>query len=306
LETVEPGELLVVGVPEADAAWLSAAKAALADPTGLVDANDLGTAAYEDASAFDAAGSAAVVAGDLTTHVGATGAGVHGAGATGAALLATATQDAARAALGLAAVAVPPIRIYHPHLTFTATDVIETGTGATTVNGLFDLRSGVTAGSRVRWRPASDSISATNFCTTFANWTRRVQFSGQIKFVLLPALMTNYYIFGKTPSAGFGKVAAGDYVGVTLIAESMTEGFVCKSGVVVSVPFTPVVRDGSTGLHFSIISENGTVQFYVNGALAGSTADGPINANASGTINIELDSGAASSIMQCVTQSEGW
>jgi hypothetical protein len=216
------------------------------------------------------------------------------------------TQDAARAALGLAAVAVPPIRIYHPHLTFTATDVVETGTGATTVNGLFDLRSGATAGSRVRWRPTSDSISVTNFCTTFANWTRRVQFSGQIKFVLLPALMTNYYIFGKTPSAGFGKVAAGDYVGVTLIAESMTEGFVCKSGVVVSVPFTPVVRDGSAGLHFSIISENGTVQFYVNGALAGSTADGPVNANATGTINIELDSGAANSIMQCVTYSDGW
>jgi hypothetical protein len=59
LETVEPGELLVVGVPEADAAWLATAQATLADPAALVDANDLGTAAYEDATAFDTVGSAA-------------------------------------------------------------------------------------------------------------------------------------------------------------------------------------------------------------------------------------------------------
>lgn len=47
----------------------------------------------------EVAGSADAVQSNLTTHVGATGAGVHGAGATGAAVLATATPPAALAVL---------------------------------------------------------------------------------------------------------------------------------------------------------------------------------------------------------------
>lgn len=63
----------------------------------------------------------AAASSDLTAHTSATGAGVHGAGATGAALLATATQDAARSAIG-AAVGEPSINSIDANYTLAMTD----------------------------------------------------------------------------------------------------------------------------------------------------------------------------------------
>ncbi len=50
---------MLVGVTVDEAAWLTAGLAAVPDPTDLVDANDLGTAAYAATGDFDAAGAAA-------------------------------------------------------------------------------------------------------------------------------------------------------------------------------------------------------------------------------------------------------
>ena len=214
--------------------------------------------------------------------------------------------EAARTKLVLADMHVMPIMRNHTGLTFASTDVVGSAEVFLTSNGLFDLRSGGTANSQVRYRVASDGININNLCHEFANWTRRIVCSGQIKYCQNTTGMTNYFIFGKASAAGFGKIASGDYVGVTFTGNELTEGFVCKSGTLVSVAFTPVARTGDGGLHWQIVSENGTVNFYANGNLVGTTAAGPVNNNAGGTYNIELISTTTASIMQCITQSEGW
>jgi hypothetical protein len=216
------------------------------------------------------------------------------------------TVDGARANLGFSSQFIMPVFRSHSTMTFSTTDVVGTGSATTPLNGMFDLRAGATPNSQVRYRVNSDGTSINNRTMGFANWTRRVEISGQINFVLAPIGMTNYFIFGKTAGAGFGKVAAGDYVGVSFVNDSLTEGFVCKAGGVSSVLFTPVARDGSLGLNWLIRSENGTVSFYANGVLVGATTDGPVSTNATGTYNIELESTVANSIMQCFTQSQGY
>lgn len=343
-----------------------------AEQTWLADGaagGALGTAAYEDATAFDAAGAAAarvakagdtmtgalILSGapavdlqaatkkyvddnagggdvdDLTTATGtatqmvrvAAAGGLEyrspanvlsdiGAEASGTAaalvddLSGVTDVGAARTKLVLADMHVMPILRNHTGLTFASTDVVGSAEVYLISNGLFDLRSGGTANSQVRYRVASDGININNLCHEFANWTRRIVCSGQIKYCQNTTGMTGYFIFGKASAAGFGKIASGDYVGVTFTGNELTEGFVCKSGTVVSVAFTPVARTGDGGLHWQIISENGTVNFYANGNLVGTTAAGPVNNNAGGTYNIELISTTTASIMQCITQSEGW
>lgn len=60
----------VSGLSDTDQAYIALAQATVPDASKLVDSDNLGTAAAADTTDFDAAGAAAAVAGNLTSHIG--------------------------------------------------------------------------------------------------------------------------------------------------------------------------------------------------------------------------------------------
>lgn len=214
------------------------------------------------------------------------------------------TVDGARANLGLAAVTMPPRRIDHAQFTWSTADVLGTGGWADLVKSVIDIRSGATANSRVRLRPNTDKLAIGNNATGFVNWSKRVVFSIGVIFQTNVATGLFRYLAGKDTTSAYGLAATGNYVGFELGASYRLTGFfVCKAGVVTSIP---VIVDSLAGKMITIVSENGTVNFYVDGVLAASTTNGPTAAG-TGTLNLECENGvtAGNYIVQLWSQSEG-
>jgi len=272
-----------VGLPTADAAWVA---------TGAAG-GPLGTAAYQDTGAFDAAGSAATVQGNLNTHTGMTGTAVHGlgsastltAGATGSSLVQAATVDAAREVIGLAAVSLPPRDLEHVFLTDWATEnIVGTGAGLVVSASRFSLDSGANAGSTVGLK--GGNFAALGYNNNFASWNRKIEFWGRINMVNTDAAGKIRLMFGKE-SATFGAVASGNYVGLEVVGANITSGLVCIANSLTTVALTSTSI--SSGGNFYIVSQNGAVSWYINGVLIGSSAAGPTATDRTGAIILEIE-----------------
>jgi hypothetical protein len=265
------------------------------------------------------AGAAAAVAGDLTTHEGLTGTAVHGLGTiatqaadnvaiTGGAIsgitdLAIAdggtgasTVDGARANLGFAAVALPAIELNHAMMTFANTDVVGDFAGET-VRGIHIRARTMAENSRGRYAGSYQQPVITNGTTRFANWTRKVEFYCHIRSIEATGPV-NFarMIYGKGVAAGFGLVASGDWIGFGINGTSLVEGYVCKAGVVTTVALTSVIYSTSVGLSVFIESQNGTVNWYANGVLVGTSSAGPVASNTTGVVGLEVESSGAGSL----------
>lgn len=288
---VQDGTLVIV--PD-DA--LSAANN-LSDVADVATARDnlqLGTAAVADTVDFDAAGAAAAVAGNLTDHKNATGTAVHGlgsaslltAGTTGAAILEAATVDDARAELGLAALALPPRMIDHFTLAFESADVVGSGS-ASNIGGSVRVTTGATANSGIRRRHSSDTARI-GYAGGFLNWQKLNVFSFAPIVEATNAEGVFYIFYGKAQTAALGAAATGNYVGVKIENSTMTALYACNNGTLATI----AVFESVTASQFTIISENGAVDFYKNGVLIGSTSGGPVAANPTGSIHYEITNGA--------------
>jgi hypothetical protein len=282
LAAIEPSELEVVGVPEADAAFLSS----------LADAGALGSAAYEAAGAFDAAGSAAAVQGNLDTHTGATGAGVHGAGATGAALLATATQDAARGELGFAPVAMPPIETNLTAIAYIATDVLGSGIGAGVGLHFLSQMTGTTANSRHRWRQNVSRLSI-----GYASY--RMDFDRPHRFVIAwrVASLTadgEWRVFvNKVFGDDFGETDNGKWIGIRCGAGGQpTHGIYRADASGIKAVSITAPAYGLNENHIIIeIDGSGGIKWIHNNLLLATVADGPTGQD-SGCMSFEVENKA--------------
>jgi hypothetical protein len=216
------------------------------------------------------------------------------------------TVDGARAALSFPAVTNLPRRVDWATKTFTTTDVVGTGSASTTLGGLFDLRTGATPGSRVRYCINSDGIPLTNSVINFANWTKRIVISCQLKYSTMTIGHTFRLLVGKRPLEAYGLATNGDYVGFTQVDNTTAQGFVCVGGTVTTVALTPANYSFTTGLNMVIIADNGNVSWWVGGVLLGQTASGPTTESGLGTVNLELESTTANEILQMTVESEAY
>jgi hypothetical protein len=215
------------------------------------------------------------------------------------------TVDGARANLGLAAVALPPRHIDHAQLTFSATDIAGSGAAQTVMGCYFNLTTGATANSTVRHRVNDNGLVLNWGGGVFATWARKLEIVAHIRLVNENAEGVLRLIYGKPTTQAFGLAAANNYAGVTIENASITGGFVCKAGVVTPVAFTPVSISGAAGGVVFISSLNGTISWYINGILAGTTTAGPTVADA-GTINYEIQNGATAAIYRANIVSQSW
>lgn len=275
------------------------------DASGNAKASGYGASSFEVAGAAAAAQAYAIQRGNHTgTQALST---LSDIGATGTSLAQSATQDAARAVLNFAAVTTPARELDHAQLTFTATDVVGTGAAQTVVGCYFNLTTGATANSTVRHRINDNGIGLNRHAGVFADWSRRLEISTQIRLVNENAEGVLRLIYGKTTTQAFGLAANGNYIGVQIENASVVSGFVCKAGTVTTVPFTPVSISGVAGGLVFMTSLNGTVTWYINGTVAGTTALGPVT-NDAGSINFELLNGATAAVYRAtiVSGSKGY
>jgi hypothetical protein len=201
-----------------------------------------------------------------------------------------------------------PHLLTHSHLTWTAADV-SGGSASLLRAGVFDMRSGAGANGTARYTVADDRISiGRTYASGFATWTRRVEILTHITSIIVNTQGVFRGVFGKLNTAGMGLVTSGDYIGWTVENDTLTTGFVCKANTVTSVALTPVQVNADYGLSIYVTSHNGTVRWYGNGVLVGTTAAGPIRTNQGGSLNYEINNGAtaANYIVQFWSQSAGY
>ena len=100
-------------------------------------------------------------------------------------------------------------------------------------------------------------------------------------------------IFGKRLADAFGLPINRYYVAVGIVNRIITNGYVCNNGAVVTVPLTATTISGINGASILIESNNGTVRWFANGTLVGTSAGGP-TVNALGVPAYELSSNGTS------------
>jgi hypothetical protein len=252
----------------------------------------LGSAAYEDVVdlPFDDEGAAADAQAYAIQRANHTGAQllstISDVTATGSSLAKAASVDAARGVLVFPAVAMPPRQVDHSQFTWTAANV--NGASFNTVNAFLDMRTNAVASSSSRIIPNSDNLIL-NRSTQTIDFARKIEFYGFARVTISNAEGVFRALFCKASGAAFGLDTAGYYIGFEVQDQTPTLGIVCVNGTVVTTPLTGVPSSGSFSWY--IVSENGSVQWYFDGVLAGSTLSGP-TAGTSGTINFEVNNGA--------------
>ena len=217
------------------------------------------------------------------------------------------TTNSARAH-NIASSPMQPRIINHHGLTWSTADVVGGSAGQYRL-GLFDMRSGAAANGTARYTVADDRVALNRtYGSGFATWTRRVEVLTHITYFTTNVQGVFRGVFGKLNTAGMGLVTSGDYIGWTVENDTLTTGFVCKNGTVTSVALTPVQVNPDYGLSIYVASHNGTVKWYGNGILVGTTALGPIRTNQGGSLNYEINNGAtaANYIVQFWSQSSGY
>jgi hypothetical protein len=95
--------------------------------------------------------------------------------------------------------------------------------------------------------------------------------------------------FGKETTTGFGALAVGNYVAVEVNGDTVVTGYACKAGVLTTVALTPTPFMFAATL--AVTSNSGTVNWYVNGTLIGSTTAGP-TFQTNGSVSYEINNGA--------------
>jgi hypothetical protein len=228
------------------------------------------------------------------------------AGTTGAALVGAATVDAARAELGMASTILPP-RILDLATTLPVTTV-STGTGTGGKNAdrpVFSPSTGVTADSTQRVRGTINSPYL-GFSNNFVNWTARNEFLVFTRMISTNATGIYRIFLGKSTGSAFGMTGYTDYlVGLQIENTIITAGIIANNAQPSLVPFATTVS--SSNARTLISSENGVVNWYVNGVLRATATGGPTGEQG-GTLSLELENGATASNYATVTwiQYAGW
>ncbi len=226
------------------------------------------------------------------------------AGATGEDLVEASSVDAARAVIGLSAVTMPPRVLNHHTVTWAAANVVGSFSASNYLNFTTLITTGATANSSGSWRINDNSLSL-NYTNGSVNWSRKVNISLFLRRGTANAQGIAYWTVGKIPSAAYGLVASGDYIGIKIENQTVTGLVYCVSGTVTTIPVSKSIA--STGTPIYITSNNGNIEWYADGVAIGSTASGP-TANTFGTIFAEIQNGAtaANYTMSIISSSEGF
>jgi hypothetical protein len=260
----------------------------------------------------ETSGAAATVQGNLNTHTGLTGTAVHGlgtastltAGATGSSLVTAATVTAARTVLEFPSPTSPPIYTLHNGIATKATVV--TGSGAVTAGQPEDLQSGTTANSRARLNVGLSTLSV-GYGNARWDWSKRLEFFGNLRRLNANAEGMARIFYCKPSGDAFGVVAEGNYVAIELGNGIPTAGIVAKNGVLTTVVFVSPPAD-TIGQNWFITSNNGTVSWWSNNTLLGTTTSGPTASSVVGQIGYELQNGATPALFRLsfVSASNGY
>jgi hypothetical protein len=182
----------------------------------------------------------------------------------------------------------PPIYTLHNGIATKATVV--TGSGAVTAGQPEDLASGATALSTARLNVGLSALSL-GYGNARWDWSRRFELFGNLRRQTVNIEGVARIFYGKRTSDAFGVVAAGDYVAIELANGVPTAGIVAKAGVVTTLVFVSPPA-ATQGMNWYIISINGTVSWWSNNVLLGTTTAGPVATGVIGNVVYELQNGA--------------
>jgi hypothetical protein len=262
------------------------------------------------------------VAGTTATHAGLTGTAVHGLGTistqaannvsitggsvTGITDLAVAdggtgasTVDGARANLGLAPLVQEPLFRQHNTMTFATSNVVGTFTATTFLSSAFLIASGVTANSQGSYRLADQATPITNYAGAGVDFSRRLFFGSLVRVSIANTEGVLRCLVGKTQVGAYGNIASGNYVGWEVTNSTVTALVHCRVGTVVTIPVSVAIGAGG---QIQMDSNNGTVNWYANGVLIGTTGVGPIGLGNS--VFYELNNGATAANYSVVVTSQ--
>lgn len=226
-----------------------------------------------------------------------------GAGATGAAILATTTQDEARAVLGLEAVAIPPLIRNHNNMTWSAINVVGGASNSNYLNAYLLMQTSATANSSGSLR-VGDNAVAYNYTNAGVHFARRINLSIFVRNDTANAEGVAYWTIGKITAGTYGLIAFGNYIGFRVENQTVTGLVYCVANTVSIINVSVAIP---TALLLYITSNNGTVTWYANGVSIGSTSSGP-TANTPGTLFAEIQNGAtaANYSLTFISSSEGY
>lgn len=226
-----------------------------------------------------------------------------GATTVGGALFTAATVDTARGVLSLNEYNDPPIIRDCNTFVFTAVDVTGSAAASVSTGTRFDLQTGTTANSSLRYRPTENSPIMGKYTSGY-NWSRAVQIVSAVHITTANAESVYTATFGKATTAAAGAPASGNYVGWRIENDTITALYACAGSAVETVVVS--VALGSYG-QIVITANNGTVEWRHNNVLIGSTASGPTFASSTGTpANFEINNGATAATYRVVSRHEIW
>jgi hypothetical protein len=224
---------------------------------------------------------------------------ISDSGTTGRALVQAETQGAARGVLGLAPIAQEPLVRQHNTMTFATSNVVGSFTATTFLASVFLLASGTTANSQGSYRLADQAIPITNYAGAGVDFSRRLFFSSLVRVSVANTEGVLRCLVGKSQVEAYGNIASGNYVGWEVTNGTITSLIHCKAGTLVTIAVSVALGAGG---QVQIDSNNGTISWYANGVLIGSTGVGPVGLGNS--IFYELNNGATAANYSVVVTSQ--
>jgi hypothetical protein len=216
-------------------------------------------------------------------------AAVLDAGATGANVVEAATVDDARAVLGLAALDLPGYYSDHRQFVYSAADVVSGGNVTRSASNVVLLQSTATAGGRVRAYVNSTGLLL-NETGRFVSWDKRITFGVTVQRLTTSATGYCNVFFGRESSEAFGSFA-GNFVGFGTLNGRIVALYAARASVLTTIAVSSALITYAPRATIHIASDNGTVNWYFNGVLLGSTAAGPNLTEAAGTISMDISNG---------------
>jgi hypothetical protein len=212
---------------------------------------------------------------------------------------------AADAVLGFAAVALPPIPRQHSSFTWATSNVVGSFTATNQRTAYQFVNTGATANSSGSFR-VDDSAIGVNFSTGGVNFARRIDIGLALRVNVANAEGLAYWTIGKSNAAAYGLVATGNYIGIRVANQTLTGLVFCTAGTVTITPVSVSFAVAGV-LPVWITSNNGSISWYANGTLVGSTLLGPTT-NVFGTLFAEIQNGATAAAynMNFISWSEGY
>jgi hypothetical protein len=260
---------------------------------GTADNIQLGTGENNTASTLQVYGnqlldaSGNIPAGRMTANLGT--AAVLDAGTTGADLVEAETVDDARDVLGLAALDLPGYYSDHRQFVYSAADVVSGGNVTRGASNVVLLQSTATAGGRVRAYVNSTGLLL-NETGRFVSWDKRITFGVTVQRLTTSATGYCNVFFGRESSEAFGSFA-GNFVGFGTLNGRIVALYAARASVLTTIAVSSALITSSPRATVHIASDNGTVNWYFNGVLLGSTTAGPNLTEAAGTISADISNG---------------